>query len=40
MCYLGLVPAENSSGETRRQRAITKTGPRHACRVLVEAAWH
>jgi transposase len=40
MSYLGLVPAENSSGETRRQGAITKTGPRHARRLLVEAAWH
>ena len=40
MSYLGLVPSENSSGETRRQGAITKTGPRHARRLLVEAAWH
>jgi transposase len=40
MSYLGLVPAETSSGETRRQGAITKTGPRHSRRLLVEAAWH
>jgi len=40
MSYLGLVPSENSSGETRRQGAITKTGSRHARRLLVEAAWH
>jgi transposase len=40
MNYLGLVPAENSSGETRRQGQITKTGSRHARRLLVEAAWH
>jgi transposase len=40
MSYLGLVPSENSTGETRRQGAITKTGPRHARRLLVEAAWH
>jgi transposase len=40
MSYLGLVPSENSSGETRRQGHITKTGPRHARRLLVEAAWH
>jgi transposase len=40
MSYLGLVPCENSSGETRRQGAITKTGSRHARRLLVEAAWH
>ncbi|MCA1698402.1 MAG: IS110 family transposase [Actinobacteria bacterium] len=40
MSYLGLVPSENSSGETRRQGAITKTGSRHARRLLIEAAWH
>jgi transposase len=40
MSYSGLVPSENSSGETRRQGAITKTGSRHARRLLVEAAWH
>jgi transposase len=40
MSYLGLVPSERSSGETRRQGAITKTGSRHARRLLVEAAWH
>jgi transposase len=38
--YLGLVPSESSSGETRRQGGITKTGSRHARRLLVEAAWH
>jgi transposase len=40
MSYIGLVPSENSSGETRRQGAITKTGSRHARRLLVEASWH
>ena len=40
MSYLGLVPSENTSGETRRQGKITKTGSRHARRLLVEAAWH
>ena len=40
MSYLGLVPSENSSGQTRRQGAITKTGSRHARRLLVEASWH
>ena len=40
MSYLGLVPSENSTGQTRRQGAITKTGSRHARRLLVEAAWH
>jgi transposase len=40
MHSLGLVPSENSSGQTRRQGAITKTGSRPARRLLVEAAWH
>jgi transposase len=38
--YLGLVPSENSSGERRRQGAITKAGSSHARRLLIEAAWH
>ncbi len=38
--FLGLTPSENSSGEKRRQGAITKTGNSHARRLLVEAAWH
>ena len=37
--YLGLTPSESSSGEHRRQGAITKTGNGHARRLLVEAAW-
>jgi transposase len=37
--FLGLVPSEDSSGERRRQGAITKTGNTHARRLLVEAAW-
>jgi transposase len=40
MSYLGLVPSEFSSGNTRRQGAITRCGNRHARRVLVEAAWN
>jgi transposase len=40
MSYLGLVPSEESSGQRRRQGQITKTGSRHARRLLVEAAWH
>lgn len=39
MGFLGLVPSEYSSGCTRRQGAITKTGNGHARPVLVEAAW-
>ena len=38
--YLGLVPSERSSGASRVQGAITKTGNTHARRLLVEAAWH
>ncbi len=40
MSYLGLVPCEHSSGELRRLGSITKSGSRHARRLLVEAAWH
>jgi transposase len=39
MAYLGLVPSEHSSGESRRQGRITRTGNRHVRRILVEAAW-
>ncbi|MDP9385093.1 MAG: IS110 family transposase, partial [Actinomycetota bacterium] len=38
--FLGIVPSEHSSGERRRQGAITKAGPIHARRLLVEAAHH
>ncbi|MEK6275150.1 MAG: IS110 family transposase [Actinomycetota bacterium] len=38
--FLGLTPSEDSSGQRRRQGAITKTGNSHARRLLVEAAWH
>jgi transposase len=38
--YLGLVPSEYSSGTSRAQGAITKTGNTHVRRLLVEAAWH
>jgi transposase len=40
MGFLGLVPSEYSSGSTRHQGAITKTGNSHARRVLIEAAWN
>lgn len=40
MSYLGLVPSEHPSGATRRQGAITKSGDKHARRILVEAAWN
>jgi transposase len=38
--YLGLTPAETSTGESRRLHGITKTGNTHVRRLLVEAAWH
>jgi transposase len=37
--FVGLVPSERSSGTSRVQGAITKTGNTHARRLLVEAAW-
>lgn len=39
MAYLGLVPSEFSTGNTRHQGSITKSGNKHARRVLIEAAW-
>lgn len=39
MAYFGLVPGEQSSGETIRRGGITKTGNSHARRALVEGAW-
>ncbi|GAA1145137.1 IS110 family transposase [Nocardioides aquiterrae] len=38
--FVGLVPTEHSSGGSRSQGPITKTGNRHLRRLLVEAAWH
>lgn len=40
MAFTGLVPSEHSSGESRKQGGITKTGNRHVRRLLIEAAWH
>jgi transposase len=40
MAFVGLVPSEHSSGEQRRQGAITKVGNAHVRRLLVESAWH
>ncbi len=40
MDYVGLVPCEHSSGQSRYRGGITKTGNSHARRVIVEAAWH
>jgi transposase len=38
MAYLGLVPSENSSGQTTKRGGITKTGNSHVRRALIEAA--
>jgi transposase len=38
--FLGIVPSEYSSDSKRVQGAITKAGPTHARRLLVEAAHH
>jgi transposase len=40
MAYLGLVPSENTSGESRRQGGITKAGNSHARWLMIEAAHH
>jgi transposase len=38
--YLGIVPSEHTSDARRRQGSITKAGPGHTRRLLVEAAHH
>jgi transposase len=38
IAYLGLVPSENSSGQSTKRGSITKTGNIHARRALIEAA--
>lgn len=38
--FLGIVPSERTSDQKRRQGSITKAGPSHARRLLVEAAHH
>ncbi|MDA3933061.1 MAG: IS110 family transposase [Gammaproteobacteria bacterium] len=40
MAYLGVIPSEHSSGQTRRQGEITRTGNGHVRRILVELAWN
>lgn len=39
MHFLGLTPSEHSSGGSRTQGGITKSGNAHCRRVLTEAAW-
>jgi len=38
--FVGLVPSEHSSGQTRSQGPITRAGNTHVRRLLIEAAWH
>ena len=40
MAYLGLVPSEHSTGNSKRKGRITRTGNCHVRRILIEAAWH
>ena len=39
MSFLGLVPAERSTGDTIRRKGLTLAGNRRARRALIEAAW-
>lgn len=39
MAYLGLVPSEDSTGDTVKRGPITKAGNRRARRMLVECSW-
>ena len=39
MSFLGLVPAESSTGDMVRRKGLTLAGNRRARRALVEAAW-
>ena len=38
MAFLGLVPAERSTGDTIRRKGLTLAGNRRARRALIEAA--
>ena len=39
MSFLGLVPAERSTGDTIRRNGLTLAGNRRTRRALIEAAW-
>jgi transposase len=39
MSFLGLVPAERSTGDTIRRNGLTLAGNRRARRALIEAVW-
>lgn len=40
MCFLGLIPGEHSSGNTRHQGGITKAGNTHVRFLMVESSQH
>ena len=40
MCFLGLIPGEHSSGDTRRLGGITKAGNTHVRYLIVESSHH
>jgi len=40
MDYLGLVPGEHSTGETRKDGPLTGTGNARLRHLLIEVAWH
>lgn len=40
MGFLGLVPRESSTGDTRRLGSITKTGNAHARWMMIEVVQH
>lgn len=40
MCFLGLIPREHSTGTTRHQGGITKTGNTHVRFLMVESSQH
>ena len=39
MASIGIVPGEESTGERRKPRSITKTGNAYLRRILIEAGW-
>jgi transposase len=39
MSYAGLVPSENSTGQTTRRGGLTKAGNAHLREILIEVAW-
>ena len=39
MASIGIVPGEESTGERRKRRSITKTGNAYLRRILIEAGW-